>query len=77
MHVHPYFAGIEEMGCKFASGAAPEVIKAAVKTCVDATTPGQWVEGGNWVAAVFEPGQQTRQFLDEVARLAMSNGIEL
>jgi predicted amidohydrolase YtcJ len=67
MHVHPYFAGIEEMGCKFASGAAPEVIKASVKTCVDATTPGQWVEGGNWVAAVFEPGQQTRQFLDEVS----------
>jgi len=67
VHVHPYFAGLELFDCGFPPGAAPQVIADAVKLCVDAAEPGEWVVGGNWVAAVFEPGQQNKEFLDAVA----------
>lgn len=67
MHVHPLFAGLEKFTCGFAPGAKAAEIRAAVKACVAARKPGEWVLGGNWVAAGFKPGQQTRQFLDAVS----------
>jgi hypothetical protein len=67
MHVHAHFAGLEQFACSFAYGAKPEAIAAKVKECVSRKAPGEWVIGGNWVGAVFAPGQQTRQFLDAVS----------
>jgi predicted amidohydrolase YtcJ len=67
LHVHPMFAGLEHFTCGFAPGANPKVIADAVRSCVSAKRPGEWIEGGNWVAAVFAPGQQSRSFLDAIA----------
>ena len=66
-HVHPMFAGLEQYACGFPAGASPETIAAAISICVAQKSPGDWITGGNWVAAVFEAGQQTRAFLDELA----------
>lgn len=66
-HVHPLYAGIEQLQCRLTPGAKPDAIAAAVAGCVARAKPGEWVEGGNWVAAVFAPGQQARAFLDKVA----------
>jgi len=67
MHVHPIFAGTEQYACGFPPGASPEVIAEAVADCVAEKQPGEWIHGGNWVAAVFERGEQTKEFLDNVA----------
>lgn len=67
MHVHPVFAGLEQMGCMFPYGAPPAAIEARVRECVAAAKPGEWIIGGNWVAAVFGEGEQTRQWLDRIA----------
>ncbi|WP_172439019.1 amidohydrolase [Porphyrobacter sp. TH134] len=67
MHVHPVFAGLEQMGCMFPYGAPPEAIAARLRECVAAAEPGEWIIGGNWVAAVFAPGEQTRHWLDRIA----------
>jgi predicted amidohydrolase YtcJ len=66
-HVHALFAGLEQFACGFEPGASPQAIAAAVAACVAQTAPGEWIQGGNWVAAVFEPGQQNKAFLDAVA----------
>jgi predicted amidohydrolase YtcJ len=66
-HVHALFAGLEQFACGFEPGASPQAIAAAVSACVAETSAGAWIQGGNWVAAVFEPGQQNRAFLDAVA----------
>lgn len=66
-HVHVLFAGMEQFACGFAPGATPEAIAAAVRECVAASQPGEWITGGNWIAAVFAPGQQTKAFLDATA----------
>jgi hypothetical protein len=66
-HVHPLFAGLEQFQCRLAPASAPEVIQATVRACAAASTPGDWVMGGNWVAAAFQPGQQNRAFLDAAA----------
>jgi predicted amidohydrolase YtcJ len=67
MHVHSYFAGVEQFQCRFAYGAKPQEIHDAVRACAQAKQPGEWIEGGNWVGAVFGPGEQTRQALDRAA----------
>jgi len=66
-HVHVLFAGMEQYACGFEPGATPERISAAVSECVAAAQPGGWITGGNWVAAVFQPGQQNKEFLDAIA----------
>ncbi len=67
MHVHPLFAGLEQFNCGFDPGASARAIAAAVGACAAETPRGEWIQGGNWVAAVFEPGQQNKAFLDAVA----------
>ena len=67
MHVHPLFAGLEQFTCGFEPGASAQVIAEAVKACAADKPRGEWIQGGNWVAAVFEPGQQNSAFLDAVA----------
>lgn len=67
MHVHALFAGIEMSQCQLRPGAPPKEIADAVKACVASAAPGDWIVGGNWVAAVFAPGAQTKAFLDSVA----------
>jgi predicted amidohydrolase YtcJ len=67
MHVHPLFAGLEQTSCYFEPGTPPEAIAETVRRCVSGAEPGAWILGGNWVAAVFAPGQQTRTFLDAIA----------
>jgi predicted amidohydrolase YtcJ len=39
----------------------------AVRACVKGKPAGDWIEGGNWVGAVFGKGEQTRQALDRAA----------
>ncbi|MYF94942.1 MAG: amidohydrolase [Holophagales bacterium] len=67
VHVHPLIAGMQEFSCRLPPGATPDIISESVGECASKAEPGEWVSGGNWVAAVFEPGQQTRQFLDAVS----------
>jgi predicted amidohydrolase YtcJ len=67
MHVHPLFAGMEQFSCGFEPGASAQAISDAVAACVADKPPGEWIQGGNWVAAVFIRGQQNRTFLDEIA----------
>ena len=67
MHVHGLFAGLEQFACSFAADASPAVIQQTVAACAEARRTGEWIVGGNWVAATFAPGQQNRQFLDAVA----------
>lgn len=67
LHVHPVLAGMEQFACGFEPGASPQTIGDAVEACVAKAQPGEWIQGGNWVAAVFEPGQQNRTFLDAIA----------
>ena len=67
MHVHSFFAGMEQFQCRFAYGAKPQEILAAVRGCTQGKKTGEWIEGGNWVGAVFAKGEQTRQALDRVA----------
>ena len=38
-----------------------------MKACVAEKQPGQWIQGGNWVAASFAAGEQTRATLEAVA----------
>jgi hypothetical protein len=66
-HVHSMFAGLEQFTCRIPPGALPAKIAAAVKACVQAKKPGEWIVGGNWVAAVFAPRQLNRAFLDKLA----------
>ena len=66
-HVHALFAGMEQFACGFEPGANPERIAQRVAACASEAEPGAWITGGNWVAAVFEDGQQNKEFLDAVA----------
>jgi predicted amidohydrolase YtcJ len=66
-HVHSLFAGMEQFACGFEPGASPQRIAQRVGECVAEAEPGQWITGGNWVAAVFQPGQQNKEFLDAIA----------
>ena len=67
MHVHPMIAGVEEISCKLATGATPEQIQATVAACAQNTPEGEWITGGNWVAAVFRGVSQTKALLDSAA----------
>jgi predicted amidohydrolase YtcJ len=67
LHVHPLFAGLEQFACGFAAGSNPQAITATLAKCVAEKPGGEWITGGNWVAAVFKPGQQNRAFLDAIA----------
>lgn len=66
-HVHPLFAGLAAASCQLPPGATASVIATSVKACAARMRPGEWIKGGNWVAAAFLPGQQTRAFLDSIA----------
>ena len=66
-HVHPLFAGLEQYNCGFKAASAPAEITRVLKACAETTNPGDWLLGGNWVAAVFTPGQQNRDFLDNIS----------
>lgn len=66
-HVHPMFAGLEEFDCRLPPASRPADIAAAVRSCAASAKAGEWIRGGNWVAATFAPGQQTRALLDRAA----------
>lgn len=66
-HVHVQFAGLEQAQCGFPSGADAAAVAARVQQCAAKARPGAWVRGGNWVAAAFAPGEQTRTLLDRAA----------
>ncbi len=66
-HVHVLFAGMEQFTCGIKPGASPELITKTVKACAANMKPGEWLLGGNWVGAVFNPGQQNTAFLDAIA----------
>lgn len=67
MHVHATGAGLEQFRCRIRPGAAADEIAKTVAACVAEKQPGEWIVGGNWVAAGFEEGQQNKEFLDRVA----------
>lgn len=66
-HVHATFAGLEQFACRIQPGAVAKVIAETVKGCVAKARPGEWINGGNWVAAGFGKGEQTKTFLDRIA----------
>lgn len=66
-HVHVTFAGLEQFACRIAPGSAAKAIADAVRGCVAKAKPGEWINGGNWVAAGFRKGEQTKAFLDRIA----------
>lgn len=67
LHVHSIPGGLEQSSCMFRPAATPKEIQAAVTECVGRVEPGEWIRGGNWIGNVFADGQQTKEFLDEVA----------
>jgi predicted amidohydrolase YtcJ len=67
LHVHAVRGGLEQATCGFRPAASPDEIAAAVTSCAAAKNPGDWISGGNWIAAVFAPGQQSKAFLDRIA----------
>lgn len=67
MHVHGRYAGIEYLACSFPHVSEPNVIRERVTECIQEVEPGEWIVGGNWVAAVFKEAEQNRAFLDAVA----------
>ncbi|OYQ29556.1 hypothetical protein CHU93_07510 [Sandarakinorhabdus cyanobacteriorum] len=65
-HVHPLFAGLTEMNCRLpVNGTSPQ-IREAIRQCVAKAPKGEWIRGGNWVAASFAAGEQGRAFLDAI-----------
>ncbi|MFM2371151.1 MAG: hypothetical protein RIS85_873, partial [Pseudomonadota bacterium] len=66
-HVHVTFAGMEQFACRIVPGSAAKAIADTVKACVATAKPGEWISGGNWVAAGFRKGEQTKAFLDKIA----------
>ncbi|MEL1251101.1 amidohydrolase [Aurantiacibacter gilvus] len=67
LHVHSIGGGMSQTACGFRPAASPEEIRQAVAGCVAESEDGEWIQGGNWIANVFADGQQTKEFLDEVA----------
>jgi predicted amidohydrolase YtcJ len=67
LHVHAIGGGLEQFSCRFRPAAPPAEISKAVAACVRRAKPGEWIQGGNWIANVFAKGQQTAAFLDKVA----------
>ena len=67
MHVQGLYAGIEYLACSFPHGSESNFIRERVTECIQEVEPGEWIVGGNWVAAVFKEGEQNRAFLDAVA----------
>lgn len=67
MHVHPMSAGLQQLECRFAQGSPGAQVLAAVKACVAARAKGEWVTGGQWVAATFGPQGMRLRDLDAVS----------
>lgn len=67
LHVHAIGGGLEQFSCRFRPAAPPAEISNAVAACAQRAKPGEWIQGGNWIANVFAKGQQTAAFLDKVA----------
>ncbi|MFA6031506.1 MAG: amidohydrolase [Myxococcota bacterium] len=67
MHVHVFYAGRAMLSCRFAQGAKATEIAAAVKACAAKARPGEWILGGSWVGAAFEPEEQHKRLLDKAA----------
>ena len=66
-HLHPLTGGLAQFACVLEPGAGAEAIAQTLRACVAKRKPGEWIQGGDWVAAAFVPGQQTRAFLDAIA----------
>ena len=67
LHVHSIGGGMTQTACGFSRAASPDEIRQAVSGCVAQRADGEWIQGGSWIANVFADGQQTKEFLDEVA----------
>jgi predicted amidohydrolase YtcJ len=66
-HVHPLGAGLMQQQCLFPQGSSREALLAAVRTCVQQRSAGEWISGGQWDAASFGAEPMHRSMLDEVA----------
>lgn len=66
-HVHVTFAGLEQFACRITPGSPAKAIAEAVRGCAARAKPGEWITGGNWVAAGFKSGEQNKAFLDRIA----------
>lgn len=67
MHVHPALAGFEEMSCKLSHDYGLEEIFQAVKDCVEAVEPGEWVIGRAYDPEAFGAGAPDKSMLDRIA----------
>ena len=67
-HVHPLYAGLEELGCYLGGEESVEHYRSVMPDCVARAADREWITGGGWSMAAFGPGAKaSKDILDELA----------
>ena len=67
-HVHPLYAGLEELGCYMGGEESIEHYRSVMPDCVAHAAGDEWITGGGWSMAAFGPGAKaSKDILDELA----------
>jgi len=67
-HVHPLYAGLEELGCYLGGKESIEHYRSVMPDCVARAADREWITGGGWSMAAFGPGAKaSKDILDELA----------
>ncbi len=69
-HVHPMEGAMKDLyDCNFPFTATPDVIAAAISSCVEEQPDAVWIRGGQWGSDFFVnfPIKNPREWLDEVS----------
>ncbi len=65
-HLHSSVAGeLMQLQCYFRTNDLAEV-KKILRECAAKAAPGEWIRGGQWTMALFEPGVSPKKLLDEI-----------
>tara|TARA_A100001391_G_scaffold205464_1_gene207461 strand:- start:12 stop:824 length:813 start_codon:yes stop_codon:yes gene_type:complete len=67
LHIHPLMGGLSLMSCRFEQGSPMDVVLSTVATCASEAEPGDWIRGGQWIAAALGDVTPDRRLLDQVA----------
>lgn len=67
LHIHPLMGGLSLMSCRFEQGSPMDVVLSTVATCANEAEPGDWIRGGQWIAAALGDATPDRRLLDQVA----------
>jgi len=66
-HVHPLYAGLEELGCYLGGEESIEHYRSVLPDCVARSANPEWITGGGWSMAAFGPGAKaSKEILDEL-----------